>query len=470
MFGEYPATKIIDELSRDNLLPAILFRTSRRQCDTDIESMQDARGVELLRTERSALKNEIDAVIQKYALDRQVVENHQHYSALMRSGAGAHHAGQLLMWRLLLEELMSRGVMRLMVATGTVAAGVDFPARTVVVTAHSKRGSEGFNILTATELQQMSGRAGRRGKDSVGICLVAPSKFSDARVVSEVIKRPPEPLRSAYYTAPSTVLNLLKFRNVDDLRYTVSRSLASFLDRKSARSIRAEAQAEQEAADANAELKGEAHKKTQKRIRRKIRDAELLEARQELQLNQVLLGLETLGYLHEGGLTRKGYWAAGLCTTYVLELAEAIEQGLFYDLGVVELVGLAASISGDAHRSYYELAKNPVKPELFERFAKVIEEVQLKYPREYAAELKVLPQAALTVLTWMEAKDWAEFSALLRLAKVAEGDVARLVTQTADHLNQLCKLHESHPDLARSAAEARRMILKPPLSEVTVSD
>ena len=44
MFREFPVTKILYELDQDNLLPAILFRTARKQCDADIEALEGARG------------------------------------------------------------------------------------------------------------------------------------------------------------------------------------------------------------------------------------------------------------------------------------------------------------------------------------------------------------------------------------------------------------------------------------------
>jgi len=128
-------------------------------------------------------------------------------------------------------------------------------------------------------------------------------------------------------------------------------------------------------------------------------------------------------------------------------------------------VGLVASMAGDAHRSYFNLGPNPLRKELYDRLSGVITRVQDVYPRSFAAELRVVPDAALTVITWMQSQDWREFAGLLRLARVAEGDVARLVTQTADHLNQISKLYKTHTEIARTAAECRRRILKPPVSE-----
>jgi ATP-dependent RNA helicase HelY len=470
MFGEYPVSKIMQELSRRELLPAILFRTSRRQCDVDLDLIAGSRHAVLDPDAQKRIKDEISAIVTRYNLDSSIIEAHIQYPALLRCGVGAHHAGQLLVWRLLLEELMTRSALRLMVATGTVAAGVDFPARTVVITAHSKRGSEGFAVLSSSEFQQMSGRAGRRGKDTVGFCIIAPSQYSDARVIHQVLQRPPEPLRSAYYAAPATVLNLLKYRNVDDLRYTVSKSLASFLDAKAARAMRDDAHHEEALIAATGSMGKEQEKRILKKARRKVRDAEVLEGRQELLLNQSIDGLTKLGYIETSGLTEKGAWAANLCTSLVLQLGEAIHSHLFDDLSEEEFVALVASLSGDPHRTYFNIKANPIKREYFKKLDEIVTRVRTSYTVPGSAEVAVVPDAALTMLLWLEGGDWSEFSSLLKLAGAAEGDVARLVTQTADHLNQISRLEETHPELARMAESGRKRILRPPLTEPVVSE
>jgi superfamily II RNA helicase len=314
----------------------------------------------------------------------------------------------------------------------------------------------------------MAGRAGRRGKDAVGVCLITPSKFSDARVLLEVSKRPPEPLRSSYFAAPSTVLNLLKYRNVDDLQFTVERSLAAFLDRKNASRMREEALNEQGDADQDRGLTGEKLKRVEKRIRRKLREADELEKKQETSLAQSLDGLRALGYVEGGSLTEKGYWTAELCTSLVLELGEAISDGIFDDCALFELVGLVASIAGDPHRPYFRLKENPIKAEDFKKMNEVVTRVRQKYQGPGSSEVAVMPDAALTVVTWMESETWPEFSGLLRLSGVADGDVARLVSQTADHLNQMTRLEKTHPILAQSAKVGRARLLRPPFSEALI--
>ena len=85
-------------------------------------------------------------------------------------------------------------------------------------------------------------------------------------------------------------------------------------------------------------------------------------------------------------------------------------------------------------------------------------------------DIQVVPNAALTAITWAQCESWIEFSSLLKLSGVAEGDAARLITQTADHLNQMSRLEQSHPDLARLAYESRLRLMRPPLSESIASD
>lgn len=460
---EYPVTRILVELERDNLLPAILFRTARRQCDADLTALNRFRRGAFGPSQQAAVENAIEEIIEKYSFEREIITSHPHYEIITKFGAGAHHAGQLLVWRLLLEELMSKGVLRLLIATGTVAAGVDFPARTVVITSHSKRGSDGFKVLLASEFQQMSGRAGRRGKDAVGFCLIAPGPYADARIIHQIAKSPPEPLRSAYFAAPATMLNLLKHRNVDDLSFTVSRSLAAFLDRKEAQKFRIAA--EEEETKVFEGMRAEDAKRHEKRARRLVREAEDLEQKQVRQLEESLDALRALGYVESGTLTEKGIWAAEMCTGLVLEIAQAIDAGIFEETSVEFLVAMIASLAGDPHRPYFSLQKNPIPRSSYENLKKIVARVKSVYRNPVTQEVEVLPDAALTVLMWMESEDWKNFGSYLRLGSVAEGDVARLVTQTADHLNQISHLTKSHPVLAAVAEEGRRRLLRPPLSD-----
>ncbi len=466
MRGEVHIAHIVEELGRDNLLPAIVFRTSRNQCDVDAARAATNKSLRLNPEQQRGLRLCVHEIVKRYEMDIDLITSHPQYNALLSTAIGAHHAGQLLMWRLLLEELMAEGLLRVLVATGTVAAGVDFPARSVVITAHSRRGAEGFMALTASELQQMSGRAGRRGKDTVGFCIAAPAPFCDARQLLKISRQPPEPLRSAYYPSPSTVLNLLRYRNVDDLRFTVERSLASFHDRRDAVELRREAdQLETGRARDKADEQSQASKRLGKRIRRIRRQADELELRQLALLDSTLEGLRRLGYVEADHLSEKGFWGANLCTSMVLELGEIIESRMMENASAEKLVAIVAAICGDPHRPYLSSESEVLTEIEIETLTEILERVRSSEIPGLDETRTVLPHAANTALTWMQADDWHQFRSLLILAGVAEGDAARLITQTADHLNQLTRLYDSHRALALRAEEAKRRILRPPLSE-----
>src|SRR5688572_33178124 len=96
------------------------------------------------------------------------------------------------------EELMSAGLLDAIFATATVAAGVDFPARTVVLTGADARTGSGWRQLTASELQQMTGRAGRRARDRVGFSVAAPGFHPDPPRIADVRRAPPAPQASRF--------------------------------------------------------------------------------------------------------------------------------------------------------------------------------------------------------------------------------------------------------------------------------
>src|SRR5258705_9574691 len=122
---------------------------------------------------------------------------------------------------------MSAGLLDAIFATATVAAGVDFPARSVVLTGADARTASGWRPLTASELQQMTGRAGRRGKDNVGFIVAAPGLHQDPQRIAQLLKSPPDPLVSQFRATYTTLLNLLDaYGSFAPVREIVEKSFA----------------------------------------------------------------------------------------------------------------------------------------------------------------------------------------------------------------------------------------------------
>ena len=87
---------------------------------------------------------------------------------LLRHGIGLHHAGLLPKYRILVEELSQGGLLPVICGTDTLGVGINVPIRTVLFTQLCKYAGEKTGVLSARDFHQISGRAGRKGFDSVG--------------------------------------------------------------------------------------------------------------------------------------------------------------------------------------------------------------------------------------------------------------------------------------------------------------
>jgi superfamily II RNA helicase len=214
---------LIEALRQKHLTPAIVFLTSRRACDEAMESFEHTRSF-LPPARQEAIGKVLTEVINQYPS----IGEHPLIPTVQRIGVAAHHAGHLPSWKIAVEELMRNGCLDAVFATTTLAAGVDFPARTVVITQSSIRKARDFTDLTIGEVQQISGRAGRRGKDQVGFAIVTPSPYIDLGIITKGLTGHPEAINSQFVISYPMVLNLLKAHPVDQMQAILAKSFAQF--------------------------------------------------------------------------------------------------------------------------------------------------------------------------------------------------------------------------------------------------
>lgn len=219
---EMPPAQLLAALKSYDLLPAIVFLPTRRRCD---EAAQEAA---LARREQNAERRESRRdIMREFVTEHPEVRGHRHWDTIIKGGVAAHHAGHIPAWKLVIERLMSAGLLDAIFATATVAAGVDFPARTVVISNVDARTGSGWRMLSASELQQMTGRAGRRGRDNVGFVVAAPGLHQDPARIAELLTSPPDPLESQFRATYSSLLNLLDaYESFAQVREIVERSFA----------------------------------------------------------------------------------------------------------------------------------------------------------------------------------------------------------------------------------------------------
>ena len=216
-----PMADIVEILHQKDMLPAIYFTFSRRKCDDNAIACSKA---ELLtKNEKKDIEN---------AIDEHLKENLYLYGSpqldLIKKGVAPHHAGLLPGLKNLTERLFQRGLIKIVFATETLAAGINMPARTTIISSISKRTDDGHRLLTANEFLQMSGRAGRRGMDDIGYVVIIGTPFQTPDEVYNLVTSGSNPLESKFEPRYSMVLNLLQRFTLDEAKELILKTFGYF--------------------------------------------------------------------------------------------------------------------------------------------------------------------------------------------------------------------------------------------------
>ncbi|NJL00942.1 MAG: DEAD/DEAH box helicase [Spirulinaceae cyanobacterium SM2_1_0] len=214
--------EVVSQMQAREMLPAIFFIFSRRGCDRAVEQMGELSLVN--EAEAETLRQRVGDFLQ-----RNPDAGRSGQVEPLQRGIAAHHAGILPAWKALVEELFQAGLIKVVFATETLAAGINMPARTTVISAISKRTDRGHRLLTASEFLQMAGRAGRRGMDPRGHVVTVETPFEGAKDAASLALKPADPLRSQFAPTYGMVLNLLQTHSVDEVKNLLERSFAQYV-------------------------------------------------------------------------------------------------------------------------------------------------------------------------------------------------------------------------------------------------
>ncbi|HEY9817210.1 MAG TPA: DEAD/DEAH box helicase [Candidatus Obscuribacterales bacterium] len=213
---------VISQLSQRDMLPAIYFIFSRKGCDRAVEEVSQMSLV--TEQEQAQLKRYIDEFLNHNPDAARVGQVEPLYQ-----GIAAHHAGILPAWKSLVEELFQMGLIKVVFATETLAAGINMPARTTVISSLSKRTDRGHRLLNASEFLQMAGRAGRRGMDERGYVVTVQTRFEGAQEASYLATSRADPLISQFTPSYGMVLNLLQTHSLEEAQELIERSFGQYL-------------------------------------------------------------------------------------------------------------------------------------------------------------------------------------------------------------------------------------------------
>jgi superfamily II RNA helicase len=231
---------LIEALEERRWLPAIYFIFSRAGCERAMGDVL-AEGRALVTREQ---QREIDTAIGEALAETPSIGEstlNQTIFRALRLGVAVHHAGVLPAMKRLIEVLFEKGLCRVVFATETMALGIHMPARSVVLQGLTKRTERGFRSLYHNELTQMAGRAGRRGIDPEGQCVIALDARDGLEDVLRVIDAMPEPVESQFKLGYGSVALLLATgAGPEVLRRRVESSFGQYQNLKRIRELEGE--------------------------------------------------------------------------------------------------------------------------------------------------------------------------------------------------------------------------------------
>jgi len=233
-------TRLIPELVARGWVPTLYFIFSRAGCERALEFYLE-RGPSLLDARRAG---EVEEAIAHALRDYPSITPESELNALvfrgLRHGAGVHHAGMLPALKRLTEVLFERGLVKVVFATETMSLGIHMPARSVVIQGLRKRSDAGFRALTVNEITQMGGRAGRRGIDLEGKCVIALDMPEGAEEARALLARPPEPIESRFRIGySSAALLLMTYKAPPLIRSVIESSFGQYQNRRRIRELEA---------------------------------------------------------------------------------------------------------------------------------------------------------------------------------------------------------------------------------------
>ena len=427
--GLPPFGEILRVLKAYDLLPAIFFLKSRSDCDG---ALKLCHGAVPLPDER---KGDIFHRIRELTQTSPHLARHRQRIHLEQAGVAAHHSGHLPGWKLVVENLMNEGLLTAVFATSTVAAGVNFPARTVVFFNSDRFNGIEFMPLDATQLHQMTGRAGRRGMDRIGFALAVPGRYMDLRLVARLLASRPDKVVSRIRINFSMVLNLLLSHTPAQVEELLKRSFATWL------------------------LVSDAAE-----TRQKSRMAGVHEVLWEDFLRHVNFLKETGFVDADGRLTSDGIWASQLRVDQPLLVAECLRQGLLPENDAARMAGVFACFVNEREtdeRLEGRLVPNRLKTTVTRIQKKLLGFTRHMQSRGFEVRQLYLRPAAMTH-AWASGYPWENVAKEYGLA---EGNLAMLMMRTADNLRHTASLVEVFPAAAATAREAIDRIMRPPVVE-----
>ncbi|CAJ2634911.1 unnamed protein product [Trifolium pratense] len=193
--------------------PVILFSFSKRECE--FLAMQMAKMDLNGDIEKDNIEKIFWCAMDMLSDDDKKLPQVSNMLPLLKRGIGVHHSGLLPILKEVIEILFQEGLIKCLFATETFSIGLNMPAKTVVFTNVRKFDGDKFRWITSGEYIQMSGRAGRRGIDDRGVCILMIDEKMEPSTAKSMVKGAADSLNSAFHLSYNMILNQMRSEDGD---------------------------------------------------------------------------------------------------------------------------------------------------------------------------------------------------------------------------------------------------------------
>ncbi|XP_009103109.1 DExH-box ATP-dependent RNA helicase DExH9 isoform X1 [Brassica rapa] len=205
--------KLVKMIIQRQYDPVILFSFSKKECEA--LAMQMSKMDLNSDDEKDSVETIFTSAIDMLSDDDKKLPQVSNILPILKRGIGVHHSGLLPILKEVIEILFQEGLIKCLFATETFSIGLNMPAKTVVFTNVRKFDGDKFRWLSSGEYIQMSGRAGRRGIDKRGICILMVDEKMEPAVAKSMLKGSADSLNSAFHLSYNMLLNQLRSEDGD---------------------------------------------------------------------------------------------------------------------------------------------------------------------------------------------------------------------------------------------------------------
>lgn len=429
--------EMVTKLQREDKLPAIFFIFSKREGRAALSYLKE-NGPKLTTDKET---KQIKRTVQQFKNDGKYLGESMDFEALER-GYALHNAGMLPEQKELVEELFQKKLLKAVISTETLSAGINMPARSTVITGVRKPtdtpdGDDHKRYISPNEFHQMAGRAGRRGIDTIGYCYTMAPNKSQAKKYNELIASPSNDIDSHFkidYSFVATADDV--FRDKNQLKPIFRKSLQAYDEDPQKRNANANKMVEE--------------------------------------FNQKEEVLKHYDYLDSNNhLTDKGVLLSGINGYEQIPVVDSITSKELEELTPVQLAGFAAGLANmeNVPKTDFPQKSNEfdfeddVITNLVDNMSEKISDYNKNiYSQQGNRELKANNNAIKHVYQWAElnsksddsTKNWKElYSGDLKKSIRDEGTLFREIIMTSDLLKQMDEMAQKGAEIAEKPRDRK---------------